>query len=159
MAALKSTGRSKVILAGLIFALIGAGFWRGADVWIWATTKVVYIKNSFRNEVDSVTLLRIHRWIEHGEDDPLIVLECCWRLETGMPSHRTYTYSDLSWRRTEWRTNGTVYQQRLRSGEVRGKPPWLWGDSDQSEPTAPWILEGMTFDAWWDSLPDFQKKF
>ena len=43
-------------------------------------------------------------------------------------------------------------------GEIRTTPPWLWGETDQTEPTAPWLLAGMTVDEWWDSLPDDRKK-
>ena len=44
-------------------------------------------------------------------------------------------------RTTYWNFNGKVHEQSrfaLDEVETRKSPPWLWGVTDQTEPTAPW---------------------
>ena len=43
---------------------------------------------------------------------------------------------------TRWGIDGRLKEQQIWKGgeriEHRGDPPWLWGVTDQAEPTAPW---------------------
>lgn len=34
----------------------------------------------------------------------------------------------------------------------------MHGVGDEAEPSAPWTEAGLTFDAWWDSLPKHRKR-
>ena len=51
---------------------------------------------------------------------------------------------------TEWSPDGTVLLQVYRNaqgrGQVKSNPPWLWGVTDQTEPTIP---EWMKDDELW----------
>ena len=62
---------------------------------------------------------------------------------------------------TSWRGSGEILSQTTGVAPnltSRRAPPWSWGETDQTEPTAPWVLEGKTVDEWWDSLPEDKKR-
>ena len=58
-----------------------------------------------------------------------------------------YDRSAGPFRYTIWNFDGTIQHQRpyygddVRKQERRKAPPWLWGVTDQTEPTAPWWNE------------------
>ncbi len=55
---------------------------------------------------------------------------------------------------TYWLPDGTVTAQRDRELGETLEPPWLWGVTDQTEPSAPaWILD----DAQWQAALDAQE--
>ena len=52
-----------------------------------------------------------------------------------------------------WKLDGTVVYQRGADGEKRRAPPWLWGVTDQTEPTMPaWMKD----DEKWQAALDAQ---
>ena len=57
---------------------------------------------------------------------------------------------------TLWDDAGKIVEQS-KKGVRRTSGPWLDGETDQTEPTAPWIVAGKTFEEWWDSLPSAKK--
>ena len=66
-----------------------------------------------------------------------------WYVSTGFKFMDGYYYASRRMGRiTRWRPDGTVvFQWGNLSGETsheRQEPPWLWGVTDQTEPTAPW---------------------
>ncbi len=44
-------------------------------------------------------------------------------------------------KKTVWNFDGTVRDQIRPDGHPRSDPPWWWGVTDQTEPTAPWWNE------------------
>ena len=53
----------------------------------------------------------------------------------------SYCVGGCIMRRTWWRFDGTVEAQEFwgQSPESKAAPPWYWGVTDQTEPTAPWL--------------------
>ena len=56
-----------------------------------------------------------------------------------------------------WTEEGELLQQVFFDGTVLTEPPWRNGASDNPEPSAPWIEQGVSFEVWWDSLPKRQR--
>ena len=61
--------------------------------------------------------------------------------------------------RTVW-SGGKIHFQEMKDRHgttfIR-EPPWLWGATDQTEASAPWILEGLEVDDWYRQLPKSQR--
>ncbi len=68
--------------------------------------------------------------------------------ETGFKAFEQLYEAGRIARTTVWNRNGTVKRQtevkfdgQIPSVGHRGSPPWWWGVTDQTEPTAPWWNE------------------
>ena len=81
-----------------------------------------------------VTVLRGHLLVYHGES-------VVWYVENGMKAWEVFHEHDRIVFSTNWDFHGRVTLQILH-GTFRRTPPWLWGVTDQTEPTAPWWEEG-----------------
>ena len=143
----------RLALLGLVFAFAGIGVWRGPALWRMATTKVVYELESGGLVVES----RVHRWRTNDYGFPYVVSSSIWVSSGWLLTRR----DNLNRRVTTW-SEGSIYSQREGvllgpPSVLRFEPPWRWGETDQTEPTAPWVLAGETQTAWWDSIPSDSK--
>ena len=65
-----------------------------------------------------------------------------WNVETGMIAVRRHRDEVTYW------TSAGVLDRQYSRQEVRDAPPWLWGETDQLEPSAPWCARGESFEEW-----------
>lgn len=69
-----------------------------------------------------------------------------WHTENGMLALRRQ--AGLS---TQWDEDGKIIWQETDTGsglQFRNEPPWAGNETDQSQPTAPWLRRGLTAEAW-----------
>ncbi len=76
-----------------------------------------------------------HPTVQHGN---LV----CYFVENGFKAKEEEYKDGRVTKGSEWNFDGTVSRQ-IRSpwGRGRTSPPWLWGVTDQTEPSAPWWNE------------------
>ena len=130
-----------LILAALISVL---GFRWGPELW-W---QIRHEKRGFRHKGVGAGFIWVHRAtnVSHAE--------MIWYEETGFLA--TEVLPRYPGRvATFYAPDGTITVQtrQTRAGEtpeLKREPPWWQGKSDQSEPSAPWILAGQTLDEWWN---------
>ena len=84
-----------------------------------------------------------------------------WPQGTWTAAHASHTWYKsngfiASRHGTIWNSDGQIVEQYTK-GVRRTSGPWLNGETDQTEPTAPWGVAGKTFEEWWDSLPSAKK--
>ena len=76
------------------------------------------------------------------------ILEAIWYDEvTGMQVRR-FVHAGGEYRDTLWTLDGSVRRQAGGSLIWKEEPPWWWGETDQGQPNAPWVLEGQSLIAW-----------
>ena len=153
--------RARVALAVVALALVGLGAWRGEALWWWVMTERVPIDGSTSFKRGDVTvyeneLLRgfrkARRWSGrlHGPHE-------MWFLRTGYQSSRRWFEDGERTRWTNWEMDGAVRSQLWYENGTRKErhsPPWLWGVTDQTEPSMPaWMKD----DEKWQAALDAQK--
>ena len=140
--------RAKLVLLVLAVALVGLGVWAWVDegpLWRWMMTTRRYRESSRESE-----LVRgwstIHRWsgINVGPFADYFV-------RSGKRSSYGSESDDGIYKHTSWKFDGSVswqisYNVRIPPGDrekgLNYLPPWLWGVTDQTEPTMPeWMKE------------------
>lgn len=120
--------------------------------------------------VPGILALAIHFWLrpqhlyvhDHRLTGTDVILS--FEVRHRCPFGRTMGSTSLSWHRstgflarrggTLFDVDGKITEQFDPNGTKRVSSPWLYGESDQAEPTAPWVRRGMTVDEWWSSLPE-----
>ena len=153
--------RRRIAVVVLILALIGLCVGMRHAIVRWAVAKTVFVRSPEIGTGNAVlasgTVLRsvFFRW--RGEEY-CTGLQECWYTSTG---YLRDTWDPLTDRVTSWDIDGKVVRQIRGMDKLappRESPPWLWGVTDQTTPNAPWFLAGMTFEEWWDSLPEAEKR-
>ena len=150
--------RAKLVLLVLAVALVGLGVWawvNAGPLYWWVMTERVYVERVDSEGYRVRGYRGRSRW---GDDDrlPLLVL---WYVDTGLMANKSVHGEQP--RATTWRHDGTVNCQlghdraRLRGGPTLwSRPPWLWGVTDQTEPSMPaWMKD----DALWQAALDAQE--
>ena len=132
----------RIAILFVLLSFFGLGAWQRQALWLLATTKLVYLRSE-----KTVERRRVKR-----SDDAKCVDSESWWCETGMMSSRLHGVGF-----TTWAPDGKVAVQWY-PGHTSIKPPWRWGVSDQADPTAPWVIAGMSVDEWWDSQPNEIKR-
>ena len=148
--------RARLVLLVLAVALAVLGLWRGEAVWRWATAERFY-DDAAHWTLNVRGYETSGRWWDHRES-------IRWYTDTGFKAHEALYRDTLCVRETYWNTDGTVdYQTYEADAKARGQwvthptqtsPPWLWGVTDQTEPTMP---EWMKYDAKWQAAIDAQE--
>ena len=81
-----------------------------------------------------------------------------WFVETGWIAHVEENRDDAPRSESDWNVDGTVHSQVTNDSKgnlvERRSPPWLWGVTDQTEPSIPaWVKD----DALWQAALDAQE--
>ena len=148
--------RRRTAILTLLSVLAAAGVWRGEAIYWWVMT----IKNPGYGSSTSgkvyIEMGGYHRFSRWSEDFQLLGETVDWYSDTGFLYTRSFYRSDGSSRRTWWNADGSIRCQmdnsvraRGSGSEYRSEPPWLWGEVDQTEPTAPWTLQGISMREWY----------
>ena len=145
------TRRARVVLGVLAVALVGLGVLAREPLWMWATTKRRALPRgpSWSHFYQQRGYVTLHRWT-----GARVVQRRFW-VHNGLKAEETYLVGGRVARKTEWRDNGSVIGQYGLEAGRRGRtsPPWLWGVTDQIEPTIPaWMKD----DALWQAALDAQ---
>ena len=145
------TRRAKVVLGVIAVALVGLGVWAWEPVWMWATTRdsLGWGSASWQEPGKEVqrAVVRLSIWNgkKHGKTR-------AWYVESGTLASEGDYRNGSPVSVTHWNNDGTVREQRgWRDGvrlPKRTSPPWLWGVTDQTEPTMP---EWMQDDEQWQA--------
>ena len=155
------THHRRAIIWGLLVVLVACTLWFGPPIVCMVVTDAVYVRErKFHFPDGRVAPARVgwqvtaERWgLNFCFRDP----QEEWYTSTGLLSKRYEPWSD---RVTHWDPDGKIYVQCFGVSffDRHDSPPWLWGMTDQTEPTAPWIIEGISFEEWWASIPDGLKR-
>ncbi len=147
--------RAKLVLLVLAVALVGLGVWAWEPLWMWATTKTVTRPPATRNwdglRVRSYAIVK--RWRDFPPERTVEFYE-----KTGFKSMEV-EWRAAPFRWTTWNVDGSVAEQNQADIDGhpiihRDSPPWLWGVTDQTEPTMPaWMKD----DAQWQAALDAQE--
>ena len=127
----------------LAVALVGLGLWAWEPLYWCVMTKKVTTEphiTAFWGDHFVGEPIRGFRWTNRWTDR--FVREVGWYGSTGFVALQWFAHP--GW--TLWNPNGSIWMQSSDSSGLRRAPPWLWGVTDQSEPTIP---EWMKDDAKW----------
>ena len=143
--------RAKVALAVVALALVALGVWRGEAVWLWVMTKRIPWATTINRAGGSHQLRgwqTVKRWSPGTRHGPRIV----YYVDSGYrASEATYVDGSVTTQNI-WNPDGSVLYQTtyldangnyMRKGQKANKsPPWLWGVTDQTEPSMPaWMKD------------------
>ena len=150
--------RAKLVLLVLAVAFVGLCLLAWEPVFQWATTTRKYVENRTR-EIDGETVRGWHyvpRWPDSWGSGGYQGTRM-WFLQSAFAAGEVDARGD-ELRITTWNRDGSVRDQTLivRGGPnvERHAPPWLWGATNQSVPSAPdWILD----DKQWQAALDAQE--
>lgn len=149
------TRRPIVILAVAVLVL-GVGAWQGPKVWVLATTQQKWQLTVDSKGGRSVVVGSIQ--FKRGDKKRTPLRERSWHVRSGfLHSEQTHECT------TYWYSYGRVLGQQLnRSGDPQvykrvSAPPWHFGVTDRRAPDAPWIERRLSFEEWWDSIPEGDK--
>ena len=140
--------RSRLLLAIILVAVtvLCTSFWVGeGPLWRVVMTKLESHEPVPGQVSGQAGWVRTRRWCGRLHS------WCSWYVENGFMARQGETVFDkkgtLVFHQTEWNRDGSIKQQDI--GWYRGitltfdekpvSPPWLWGVTNQTEPTAPWI--------------------
>ncbi len=137
----KSTRRARLILVGVVLALVAVSVPLAGPVWEWVTTK----ETSKLETIDGHEVLwtrAASRWDAKG---PGRVVS--YYTENGFKRvEGEWRHGGIFHAFTMWNFDGTVRLQQRDPDKhprfSRQSPPWWWGVTDQTEPTAPWWKGG-----------------
>lgn len=138
-----------------LLALVGVGVWQGTAVYWFVLTRQSPGHGSSTGGVDGVVKFggysRFSRW---SKDTKLLGESVKWYADSGHLYSRSFHRSDGSRRTTTWNADGTIRFQMESDmnpfdSTHRREPPWLWGEEDQTSPTAPWVLQGTSMRDWY----------
>ena len=128
--------RLVLVLILLAVAALLAFLWVGeGPLWRWVKLKKIHFETT---DLQGTPILRGWYTAKRWDSNTLYGRRVEYWASTG------FLKSDISLKDTEflrstyWNKDGTVEGQVDADGEERLKPPWLWGMTDQMEPTAPW---------------------
>ena len=126
--------RSRLVLVVILVAvatLLGS-LWVGeGPLWRW----VMLVEEEWSSSIGEAEirgLVSRHRWkgTRHGSRG-------AWYVESGYLANQAAPRG-----LTHWGPDGVVLGQIFVEGNgderIISSPPWLWGVTDQTEPTAPW---------------------
>lgn len=147
----------RVAVIVLLLALVGVGVWKGEAVWWFVLTRQSPFYGESRNGSSSVVKFGGYSSFSRWSDDAQLLGESVdWYADSGYLHSRSFHRFDGSWRTTEWNADGTIRIQMddLHRGgfsatKGRTKPPWLWGEKDETSPTAPWVHRRMSMMDWY----------
>ena len=164
------TRRARVALGIIALAVIGLGVWRGEALYWWVMTERVYC-----DRVLGKKHLRGYRTPSRWEHRFLHGEVVLWDIDTGFLFSKTTHSAGEQPRATYWNPDGTlrwqVEEENAHTNNfahlgldgwgylddrkiVRTQPPWLWGVTDQTEPTIPaWMKD----DTKWQAVLDAQE--
>lgn len=141
--------RAKTVLIGLVVVVCAGGVFAWKPVLrlvstqrIWTLTRDAWFHEDARAHETVKGRVReyqeYHRWrrIAHG-------WQRGWFEHNGFLAYETEWRNGRPIRGTEWRRDGSIREQWDdvdRGGRAMSKrtPPWWWGVTEQSQPTAPW---------------------
>ena len=87
----------------------------------------------------TVGLSKRYRWNERDERGRKeLYFFVFWYIESGYRATEVEYRDGTPLRYTTWGLDGSVEFQSALDIELRNNPPWLWGVTDQTEPTSPW---------------------
>ena len=131
-----------VVLAGVLLAAVALGTLYGPAIWDHVTLRRVHMCESpipltpwFQESRHSVCGWYTERWF------PLRYLHGparLWYRANGYLATEDWYEGGEPVRQTGWFTFGAIGFQIDDGANNRALPPWLWGVTDQTEPTAPW---------------------
>ena len=150
-----SSRRSRIIAIVIALAVVAvcislyiSAWVNEGPMWRWVMTKRIGAVGNIGHPVTGWATVR--RWWSHVEQgQPIDTFShgpsVLYYDDTGFKAIEEHYKVGRVIRRTEWNLNGTVKRQTLwkeSEGKVpsdtRTSPPWLWGVTDQTKPTAPW---------------------
>ncbi len=129
------SNRARLILVALVAAVCVTGVWWGPQAYEWARFRRELYVSYDRDHGYQVGYKLRDRWGSAYKSKS-------WWLESGFRAIEQYSagpFPDV----TMWNVDGTILLQQDESqGKERRKPPWLWGATDQEEPTLPrWLRQ------------------
>ena len=140
--------RAKLVLLVLAVAIVGLGVWAWKPVWLWATTRHVYVEMRRPGWSPQRGWKTVLRW--SGEAHGRMVLfdpRTGWKV-----IERRFAYGEQL-EISSWDGGSVAMQVWLDDSGTRPygyysrrSPPWLWGATDE---TAPSIPEWMKDDEKW----------
>ena len=149
---------ARLTLAAVAVAVIGLGVWAWEPLYWWVITERVFTGH---NDGDGGIVrgwYRIGRWSGRETRDGRAVT---WFVSTGYRASETFFAGGFGriGRTTIWKPSGSV-QHQIGPTQWPGvpgwrtSPPWLWGVTDETEPSIPaWILD----DERWQAALDAQR--
>ena len=125
-----------VILVAI--AVLCVALWVGeGPLWRWVMLRTVGLTVEEWDGGTIVGWYAVRRWepgdVAHGK-------QVFFFRESGLKAHEGVWQRGWPFKFTSWNSDGSVKEQYSLQGR-RESPPWLWGVTDQTEPTAPWWEE------------------
>ncbi len=140
------TCHHRILIATLPAALIVTSVAYGPNIWQWATQEREYVRTGPEDD-PYLGYVTKRRWSDTGIPEGPLEL---WYAESGLPERRGAISSGIYYC-TWWNPDGSMGAQ-IDGNIFREEPPWLWGVTDQTEPSAPWIKDGITAEEWWERV-------
>ena len=145
--------RARLVLGVIALAVIGLGVWRGEALYWWVMTHRFYIE-SRRSMISSIFSSRgpnmrgwmqVPQWSAEGWPDSNHVRGATWYVDSGFKAEEL-SVRDSKLCITKWKPDGSVAEQYIgiQAGKDQSQEsaPWLWGVTDQTEPTMPaWMKD------------------
>jgi len=133
-----------LIAAGIIVAVVavvGSLWMNEGPLWQWVMLESHRYEKTLPSGYRIRGLTLVNRWTKEpiGEVSYFVgngIKHSVSRVDNGKVTEQTF-----------WNHDGTVLSQHrnfdengvlIPGSELRTSPPWLWGVTDQTEPTAPW---------------------
>ena len=127
--------RSRLALVVILVAgnVLFVALWVGeGPLWRLVMLKVVPIENPTMNTRGWAT---VTRWRDNEFHRRAVV----WDVNTGLRCEESWFFHGTLVSRTTWDHDGSIFRQDSDlEPEPWYEPPWRWGATDQTEPTAPW---------------------
>ncbi len=139
--------RARLVLVLVVLGVVGVGVAAWEPVWRWAST---------HREYTDTYGIRGWRVVEQWDRNKQLGRVFFW--PNGFKMQELELRDSGERRYTQWRPDGTVERQAISyQGTMpnnKEAPPWLWGVTDQTEPTMPaWMKD----DEKWQAALDAQE--
>lgn len=147
--------RSRLLLVVIVIAVavLSVSLWVGeGPLWRLVMLRTVPFQDTWgENKVRGWrTYKRWHEYDGKGKGPRGDLL--AWYVETGFKAAEGEDVNEVGGWVTTWEPDGTVRNQMRfvlkkatpmprRKADMKSSPPWWWGVTDQTEPTAPWWEE------------------
>ena len=124
---------------GVVLGLVVVGVLGWEPLYTWATTRILPWEGNLRGYE-----VRGYWRFVRGTSGPAVQHgpSSLWYVSTGFRFREVYFDNNLYVKGTRWNPDGTVAAQYDKDLGEKTSPPWLWGETDQTEPTAPWWKGG-----------------
>ena len=140
--------RSKIIVLVLLVCI------GGVCVTLWVDEGPLWRVVMLKTVIWEAPLELSGGWLTRGFSTTLrwgsvpvrsVYEERAWYVNNGFLCLETHRSNEVHVFITQWRPDGTIERQcqvqvvdPLKASRIATGPPWRWGMTDQTEPTAPW---------------------